>query len=70
LKLRRIVLDPRRRSRYGRLRREPRREALSTLEAAALVLKHLEGDPEIEARLSDALDRLLAGARSQARVSS
>jgi hypothetical protein len=70
LKLRRIVLDPPRRSRYGRLRREPRREALSTLEAAGLVLKHLEGDPEIEARLLAALDRLLAAPRPQARVSS
>ena len=33
LKLRRLVLNPQRKSRYGRIRREPRREALSTLEA-------------------------------------
>jgi hypothetical protein len=47
LKLNRIVLNPRHRSRFGRLRREPRREALSTIEAAALLLRHLGGGPEI-----------------------
>jgi tRNA-uridine aminocarboxypropyltransferase len=63
LKLRRLVLSPHRRSRYGRIRREPRREALSTLEAVALLLKHLDGGPEIEAVLLGALDRLIAEAR-------
>jgi hypothetical protein len=62
LKLRRIVLDPQHRSRYGRLRREPRREALSTLEAAALLLKHLEDDAGVEAGLLAALDRLIVDA--------
>ena len=60
LKLRRLVLNPRRPSRFGRVRREPRREALSTLEAAALVLKNLDGGPEVEAALFDRLDRLIA----------
>jgi hypothetical protein len=64
LRLRRLVLDPQHRSRFGRVRREPRREALSTLEAAALLLKHLDGDPEIEAALLDRLDRLIAEART------
>jgi DTW domain-containing protein YfiP len=64
LKLRRLVLNPQRRSRYGRIRREPRREALSTLEAVALLLKYLDGGPEIEAALLGALDRLIAEARS------
>jgi DTW domain-containing protein YfiP len=63
LKLRRLVLNPHRKSRYGRIRREPRREALSTLEAVALLLKHLDGGPEIEAALLGALDRLIAEAR-------
>ena len=63
LKLRRLVLNPRHKSRYARIRREPRREALSTLEAVALLLKHLDGGPEIEAILLGALDRLLAEAR-------
>jgi DTW domain-containing protein YfiP len=62
LKLRRLVLDPPAAAHYGRVRREPRREALSTLEAAALALKHLEGRPEIERVLLDRLDRLIATA--------
>jgi hypothetical protein len=66
LKLRRLVLNPQHPSRYGRIRREPRREALSTLEATALLLKHLDGGPEIEAALLGALDRLLAEARRPA----
>jgi hypothetical protein len=63
LKMRRLVLNPQHKSRYGRIRREPRREALSTLEAVALLLKHLDGGPEIEAALLGALDRLIAEAR-------
>jgi hypothetical protein len=69
LRLRRLVLNPQHRSRFGRVRREPRREALSTLEAAALLLKHLDGDPEIEAALLDRLDRLIAEARAARRPS-
>jgi DTW domain-containing protein YfiP len=64
LRLRRLVLNPRHRSRFGKVRREPRREALSTLEAAALLLKHLDGGPQIEAVLLDRLDRLIAEART------
>ena len=67
LKLRRLVLNPQHPSRYGRIRREPRREALSTLEAAALVLKHLDGGREIEAALLGALDNLIAQARPSRR---
>ena len=63
LKLRRLVLNPHHKSRYGRIRREPRREAMSTLEAVALLLNHLDGGPEIEAVLQGALDRLVAEAR-------
>ena len=56
-KLRRLVLHPQRASRYARLRREPRREALSTLEAAALLLKHLDPlGPDAEAGLLAAFD--------------
>jgi DTW domain-containing protein YfiP len=60
LKLRRLVLNPQRQSRYGRIRREPRREAVSTLEATASLLSHLDGGPEVAAALLGALDRLLA----------
>jgi DTW domain-containing protein YfiP len=60
LKLHRLVLNPPRPARIGRLRREPRREALSTIEAAALVLRHLEAGPEAADALLAALDRLIA----------
>ena len=67
LKLRRLVLDPQRPSHYNRVRREPRREALSTIEAAALLLKRVEGRPQIETALNDALDHLIAEAGAAAR---
>ncbi|MBB4199694.1 DTW domain-containing protein [Rhodoblastus sphagnicola] len=51
LKARRLALNPRAKSLYGNLRREPRREALSTLEAAALAVSRLDGKPEIETAL-------------------
>jgi hypothetical protein len=60
LKLHRLVLNPPHPSRIGRLRREPRREALSTIEAAALVLRHLETGPQAAEALTAALDRLIA----------
>jgi hypothetical protein len=63
LKLHRIVLNPSSPARLGRLRREPRREALSTIEAAALVLRHIEPNPAPADALSAALDRLIAAAR-------
>jgi DTW domain-containing protein YfiP len=59
LKAQRIVLNPRTPSLYGKLRREPRREGLSTIEAAGLILAGLEGRPEIETTLRDALGRML-----------
>jgi DTW domain-containing protein YfiP len=61
LKLHRLVVNPPSPARIGRLRREPRREALSTLEAAALVLRHLEAGPSAADALMAALDRLMAG---------
>ena len=64
LRLRRLVLNPPHRSRFGRVRREPRQEALSTLEAAALLLRHLDAGPAVEAALLDRLDRLIAEART------
>ena len=60
LKCQRVVLGPKRRSRYGRLRREPRSDGLSTLEAAAMLLARLEGKPEIETTLNASFERLLA----------
>jgi DTW domain-containing protein YfiP len=60
LKCKRIVLGPKRPSRYGKLRREPRSDGLSTLEAAAMVLAQLERKPEIETTLHASFERLLA----------
>ncbi|MDE2361353.1 MAG: DTW domain-containing protein [Hyphomicrobiales bacterium] len=47
LKARRLVLNPKQRSLYGALRREPRRESLSTIEAIGLALSAIEGRAEI-----------------------
>ena len=63
LKCRRVVLGPRQPSRYGRLRREPRRDGLSTIEATAMLLGQLEHRPEIEETLDGELH---AHARSRA----
>ncbi len=60
LKLQRLVLNPPEPARLGVLRREPRREALSTLEAAAMVLRHVEPGPQAAEALIAVLDRLLA----------
>lgn len=59
LKCKRIVLAPPLPSAYGRLRREPRREGLSTIEAVGLLLGQLERRPEIDAALSSGFRRML-----------
>jgi DTW domain-containing protein YfiP len=64
LKCQRVVLGPKRRSRYGKLRREPRSDGVSTLEAAAMLLARLEDKPEIEATLIASFERLLARYRA------
>jgi tRNA-uridine aminocarboxypropyltransferase len=68
LKLHRIVLDPAHPARLGRLRREPRREALSTIEAAALALRHLEAGPEASDALIVALDRMIETVRHPPKI--
>ena len=67
LKCRRVVLGPRRPSRYGKLRREPRREGLSTIEAAAMLLGRLDR-PEIEETLVASFERMLAKYRAAQRT--
>lgn len=64
LKTRRLVLNPRAPSLYGDLRREPRHESVSTLEAGALALSILEERPEIVAPLLEPLRMLLRQYRS------
>jgi DTW domain-containing protein YfiP len=51
LKARRLALNPQHPSLYGKLRKEPRREALSTIEAAALAISRLEKKPDVETKL-------------------
>ncbi len=63
LKCRRLMLRPKVRSLYGQARREPRRERLSTLESAALVLANLEGDPALYGRLLAPFELLLRKSR-------
>jgi DTW domain-containing protein YfiP len=67
LKCRRAVLAPRHPSRYGRVRREPRRDALSTIESAAMLVAHLEGRPEIETMLTASFEHMLARYREAKR---
>jgi DTW domain-containing protein YfiP len=64
LKCRRVILGPMRPSRYGGLRREPRRDSLSTIEAAALLVSRLENCPEIETALMASFEKLLANYRA------
>lgn len=67
LKCRRIVLAPDRPSRYGKVRREPRRDALATIEAAALLLSRLEKRPEIALTLNKSFERMLERYRAARR---
>ena len=60
LKGKRIALKPRRPSLYGQRRREARREGLSTIEAAGLVLSRLEDRPDIETAVTATFRRMLA----------
>ena len=60
LKCQRVILGPRQPSRYGRLRREPRRDGLSTIEAAATLIAGLEKRLEIAAALNASFERMLA----------
>jgi hypothetical protein len=60
LKCQRVILGPKRASRYGELRREPRRDGLSTIEAAGMLLVALEKRPEIAETLDASFERMLA----------
>jgi len=60
LKCQRVILGPKHPSRYGKLRREPRRDGLSTIEAAAMLLSALEKRPDIADTLNASFERMLA----------
>jgi DTW domain-containing protein YfiP len=68
LKCQRVILGPERPSAYGQLRREPRRDGLSTIEAAAMLLAALEKRPEIAATLNASFERMLARYREVQRA--
>jgi DTW domain-containing protein len=59
LKLKRIILSPSRRSLYGKLRKEPRRECLSTIESVAEALQELGEDPGVSDSLRGYFSALL-----------
>jgi DTW domain-containing protein YfiP len=66
LKLNRIVLRPPFRSAYGELRREPRPESVSTIEAVALCLARIEDDPTLVERIAAPFHALVAAFRAGA----
>jgi hypothetical protein len=59
LKCQRVILRPPRPSRYGKLRREPRADGLSTIEAAAMLIGDLEKRPDVTERLNRSFERML-----------
>ncbi len=68
LKCQRVILNPKQPSRYGALRREPRRDGLSTIEAAAMLMAALERRPEIAATLNASFERMLTRFREVQRT--
>ena len=66
LKCARLVLQPPRPSLYGNLRKEPRKESVSTIEAAAYTLAALESDDALAGQILAPFKRLLDKARSKA----
>jgi hypothetical protein len=65
LKLKRLVLDPPRPSLYGKLRKEPRRECLATIESVAEALEALGEDAAVCDALRGHFGRLLARYRAR-----
>ena len=65
LKCRRLVLKPPQPSLYGKLRKEPRAESVSTLEAAAFALAVLERDDSLVEKILPPLHALLEKARAK-----
>lgn len=65
LKCRRLILQPPKPSYYGNLRKEPRRDSVSTIEAAAYTLAILEGNPKYAERVLKPFHALLEKARQR-----
>jgi DTW domain-containing protein YfiP len=65
LKCRRLVLQPPRPSLYGNLRKEPRKESVSTIEAAAYTLAALDKDDKLADKILVPFHALLTKARAK-----
>jgi DTW domain-containing protein YfiP len=65
LKCQRLILQPPGPSLYGNLRKEPRKESVSTIEAAAWTLAALEGDETLPERILPPFHRLLEKTRAK-----
>jgi DTW domain-containing protein len=65
LKCQRLVLQPPHLSLYGNLRKEPRRESVSTIEAAAYTLAELDKDETLVEKILPPFKELLKKARSK-----
>lgn len=65
LKCRRLVLQPPKESLYGNLRKEPRKDSVSTIEAAAYTLAALEKDDRLAAKILVPFEALLKKARGK-----
>jgi len=63
LKLQRIILTPQHKSLYRELRKEPRRECLSTIESVAETLELLGEKPEVSEHLRMLFSQLLSAKR-------
>ena len=65
LKCRRLVLQPPHVSLYGNLRKEPRKESVSTIEAAAYTLASLDHDDSLPEKILPPFRLLLTKARKK-----
>ena len=63
LKCRRLVLQPPQESLYGNLRKEPRKESVSTIESIAYTLAALDNDPALVERILPPFRTLLEKVR-------
>lgn len=68
LKCQRIALLPKNPSRYGKIRREPRKECLSTIEALASVLSELGEDSLITEKLLAKFEDFLKECQTKSHV--
>lgn len=64
LKLRRVILNPKQRSLYKELRKEPRQDCLSTIESLAELLTALGEKPAVSAELKAVFSKLLSQYRA------